>query len=68
MYEAAASSGAGNQDQEEVQEYIREESGGGHVVAQLSNVQDYNQSYYVSAAPSNGGEIPGIQEYKVYHN
>ena len=68
MYEAAASSG-GNQEQEEVREYIREGEGGGHVVAQLSNVQDYNQSYYVSAAaPPNGGEIPGIQEYKVYHN
>jgi len=68
MYEAAASSG-GNQEQEEVREYIREGEGGGHVVAQLSNVQDYNQSYYVSAAaPPNGAEIPGIQEYKVYHN
>jgi len=63
IYEAS-----GNQEQEvqEVQEYIQEDSSG-HVVAQLSNVQDYNQSYYVSAAPSNG-EIPGIQEYKVYHN
>ena len=47
---------SGNQEVREVQEDCSE-----HVVARFSNVQDYNQSSYLSAAPSNG-DISGIQE------